>query len=250
MLNHLVGVVSLFLASHLHAQQDLEYPYPLKFHSLSIEQARYKMAYMDVPSEKPNGKTIILFHGKNFNGYYWKDVIPFLNGLGYRVIVPDQLGFGESDKPDIHYSFHQMASNSMNLLDSLHISRVTVLGHSMGGMLAVRFVLMYASNVDALLLENPIGLEDYKTFVPYTPLDSLYKQELLASYESYKKYQETYYPVWKPAYEPLVKVQAKFLGTPEFPHIAWANSLTFQMIYEQPVCYEYGRSENLAHHWN
>jgi len=234
------GIVSflLFCSASLFAIQ-AQYPYPLKSFPLNVERISVKMAYMDIPSQHPNGKSVILFHGKNFDGAYWRDVIPVLNDLGYRVIVPDQLGFGSSDKPNIHYSFHQMASNCRTLLDSLHIDKVTVIGHSMGGMLATRFCLLFGAQVEKLVLENPIGLEDYKTFVPYVDLSTLYRQELSASYESYKKYQQTYYPVWKPEYEWLVKEQAAALAKPDFAETAWANALTYQMIYEQPVCYEF-----------
>jgi pimeloyl-ACP methyl ester carboxylesterase len=100
--------------------QTLSYYSPVKFISLNIEQQTVKMAYMDVSSSKPNGKTVLLLHGKNFNGYYWKDVIAFLNENGYRVIVPDQVGWGKSDKPNIHYSFHMLAANTKKLLDTGH----------------------------------------------------------------------------------------------------------------------------------
>ena len=199
------------------------------------------MSYMDVPAAKANGKTIILFHGKNFSGYYWKGLLPLLSQKGYRVIVPDLLGWGRSDKPDLHYSFHMLAAINKLLLDSLHIGNVTVLGHSMGGMLAIRFTLMYPSFVEKLALEDPIGLEDYKTFVPYLPLDSLYKKEKSATYESYKKYQQSYYPAWKPEYEQYVAAQAEELADPLFDNIARVNAVTYQMIYEQPVVYELNR---------
>ena len=89
------------------------YPYPLHSIELRIEKQNVKMAYMDVGcSFKPKGKSVILFHGKNFNGYYWKDVIKALTQTGYRVIVPDQVGWGKSDKPDLHYSFQMLADNN------------------------------------------------------------------------------------------------------------------------------------------
>src|SRR5215213_3425989 len=137
------------------------------------------------------------FMEKNFNGYYWKDVIAFLSAAGYRVIVPDQVGWGMSDKPNIHYSFHLLAANSKRLLDTLGIQKVSVVAHSMGGMLATRFALMYPEVVEKLIYENPIGLEDYKTFVPYRPVEEQYEKELKADYGSYKEYQQSYYPVWK-----------------------------------------------------
>jgi pimeloyl-ACP methyl ester carboxylesterase len=220
------------------AQENIN-TFPFQFFHTEVEYKNVKLAYIDSKPQKANGKSLILFHGKNFSSFYWMEVIRFLNEHGYRVIAPDQLGFGRSDKPDIHYSFHQMAANSKELLDSLQIKKVAVIGHSMGGILATRFTLMFPEAVEKLILENPIGLEDYKTFVPYKSLTDLHAQELSATYESYKKYQQTYYPEWKPEYEVLVEEQAKALKDPDFRSIAWANALTYQMIYEQPVVYEF-----------
>ncbi|MEP7253474.1 MAG: alpha/beta hydrolase [Ginsengibacter sp.] len=114
-----------------------------------------------------------------------------------------------------------------------------MIGHSMGGMLATRFTLMYPDMVEKLVLVDPIGLEDYKTFVPYKPLDLLFANEMKATYASYKKYQQGYYPEWKPEYEQYVKAQAESLYKPHFDKTAWANALTYQMIYEQPVVCEF-----------
>lgn len=239
--NHMKSKFFLFLFLFSVVQQttaQVIYPYPLQSFSLQIENKNVQMVYMDVRPVIANGKTIILFHGKNFNGYYWKDIIPALTEKGYRVIVPDQVGWGRSDKPDLHYSFHMLAKNNRLLLDSLQIDKVTVIGHSMGGMLAVRFALMYAAKTDKLVLENPIGLEDYKSFVPYQSLEANYTKEKAATYESYKKYQQSYYPVWKPEYEQYVQAQAEALTAPDFNRIAWVNAITYQMIYEQPVVYE------------
>ena len=93
---------------------------------------------MDVKPQKPNGKSIMLLHGKNFNGAYWGETIDALTAKGYRVIVPDQVGFGKSTKPmHFQYSFQQLAINTKQVLDSLHLDKVTVLGHSMGGKTAM-----------------------------------------------------------------------------------------------------------------
>jgi pimeloyl-ACP methyl ester carboxylesterase len=98
------------------------------------------MAYMDVPpGTEPNGKTVVLMHGKAFGGCYFRNVIEALTGAGYRVVVPDQIGWGKSPKPDVHYSFQLLAANTAALLDHLGVGGVAVLGHSTGGMTAVRF---------------------------------------------------------------------------------------------------------------
>lgn len=236
-----VFLVNVVFATFVSSQtsQKIQYPHSVKFFELTIENQKAQMAFMDVAPDKSNGETVILFHGKNFNGYYWKDVIPMLTDAGFRVIVPDQIGWGKSAKPNIHYSFHLLAANNKKLLDSLNVKKVHVLAHSMGGMLAVRFALMYPETVTKLILENPIGLEDYKTFVPYQSIEDLTKQELTATYESYKNYQKTYYPTWKPEYEQYVAAQAEALSQPDFPNTAFINALTSQMIYEQPVVYEF-----------
>ena len=219
--------------------QSVTYPYPVQFLNLTIEQQQARMAFMDVPPAKPNGQAVVLFHGKNFNGYYWKEVIAALSKNGYRVVVPDQVGWGQSDKPNIHYSFTLLAANTKKLLDTLGITKISVIGHSMGGMLATRFALMYPATVNKLIYEDPIGLEDYKTFVPYQPLDSQYANELKATYESLKKYQQGYYPEWKPEYYQYVTAQYAALQIPNFKDATWASAVTYEMIYDQPVVYEF-----------
>lgn len=218
--------------------QKIAYPYPVSNFPLTVELENFQMAYMDIRPDSGNGQSVLLLHGKNFNGYYWKDVIKFLVAKGYRVIVPDQLGFGESSRAKVHYSFSLLAYNSKKLLDFLDIKKVNIIGHSMGGILGVRFALMYPQAVNKLVLENPIGLEDYKTFVPYYPLDSIYRHELASNFESLKKYHQTYYSQWLPEYEKLVEVQAADLNKPDRNDRAWVNALTYQMIYDQPVSYE------------
>lgn len=218
-----------------------DYPFPVKFLDLHIQKQDLKMAYMDVQPANANGKTVMLFHGKNFNGAYWKQTARALLQKGYRVIIPDQVGFGKSSKPAcFQYSFHQLASNTKKLLDTLGIKQTALLGHSMGGMLAVRFTLMYPGTITALILENPIGLEDYKLVVPYQSLDSLYSKELRQNYESMKKYQlEFYYDnKWKPAYDEWLNLSAGVTQHKDYPVVAWNNALTTDMIMSQPVVYE------------
>jgi pimeloyl-ACP methyl ester carboxylesterase len=220
--------------------EDYDYPYQVYFMPLTIEGQDIKMAYMDIlPIGEGNGRAVLLLHGKNFFGEYWKDTIKVLSQNGYRVIVPDQIGFGKSSKPNIHYSFHLLAANTKKLLDSLGVKEVAVAGHSMGGMLAARFVLMYPSVVTHLVLENPIGLEDYRLITPYASLDELYRNELNASEPGIRNYHKAYYVQWKPEYEEYVAVAVRWKGSGEFPRLAMSSALTYQMIYEQPVCHEF-----------
>lgn len=221
--------------------ESVKYPYAVKFFPIHTEGQDIKMAYMDIaPTSAANGKTAILFHGKNFGGYYWGNVIKALTAIGYRVIVPDQIGFGKSSKPFIHYSFHQLATWNKRLLDTLGVQKTVVLGHSMGGMLATRFALMFPEKTEKLLLENPIGLEDYKTFVPYVNTAQQYQTELKTTAESVKKYyQGSYFTYWKPEYEYLVNIAGGVTLSADYPRWAQVAAMTFTMIYEQPVVYEF-----------
>ena len=219
----------------------LEYPFPVKYIQLDIQKQQYKMAYMDLEPAKSNGKAIILLHGKNFSSAYWKQTAEALLEAGYRVVMPDQIGFGKSSKPQcFQYSFQQLAANTKILLDTLGIDKVVVLGHSMGGMVAVRFTLMFPETVTKLVLENPIGLEDYKMKVPYQTIDELYQKELKQTAASIKKYQLTSYydNKWKPEYDQWLNLTAGWTLSKDFKLIAWNNALTTDMIITQPVVYE------------
>jgi len=219
-----------------------QYPYPVQFISLTIQGEALKMAYMDVKPANANGHVVMLLHGKNFNGAYWRETAKILAENGYRVIIPDQIGFGKSSKPQhFQYSFQLLCQNTKAILDSLGIKKIYMLGHSMGGMVATRFTLMYPESVEKFILENPIGLEDWKVKVPYQSVDQWYQTELKEDYNSFKKYElESYYHgVWKPEYEEWLKVEAGWTLSKDYDRVAWNSALTYDMIFTQPVCYEF-----------
>jgi len=222
--------------------ENYTYPYPVQYISLNIQGEHLRMAYMDVKPANANGHVIMLLHGKNFGGAYWRETAKVLSENGFRVIIPDQVGFGKSSKPQhIQYSFQLLAQNTKAILDTFGITKLAVLGHSMGGMVATRFTLMYPNMVEKFILEDPIGLEDWKTKVPYQSVDSWYKNELKQDGNSIRKYQQEsyYHGTWKPAYDEWVQVPAGWTLDKQYPQIAWNSALTYDMIFTQPVCYEF-----------
>lgn len=219
-----------------------EYPHPVNYLSVNNQGEDLRMAYMDINTSNSSGKNVLLLHGKNFNAAYWETTVKALSDAGFRVIVPDQIGFGKSDKPqNFQYSFQQLAFNTKTLLDTLGIDSIAVLGHSMGGMLATRFALMYPEITEKLILENPIGLEDYKLVVPYKPVNWWYQNELEQDYESIKKYQkENYYNgEWNEEYELWARLLAGWTLNEEYDQIAMVSALIYDMILTQPVLYEF-----------
>jgi pimeloyl-ACP methyl ester carboxylesterase len=223
-----------------------DYPFEVERWSVQAQGKGREMAYMDVrPGGDPKG-TVLLLHGKNFSGAYWKRTIEFLVDRGYRAIAPDQLGFGKSAKPtNFQYSFHALATYTSRLLDHLKVDDVSVVGHSMGGMLATRFALMFPDRTERLMLVNPIGLEDWKTKVPYRTIDEWYDKELQKTPSAVKSYMKKSYfdGVWKEAYDPLVEIQAGWIRGPDYPTIARVSALTYDMIFTQPVLYEFSELE-------
>ena len=218
------------------------YPRPVQFYEFTSQGQNLRMAYELAEPEKSNGHTVLLLHGKNFSAAYWEPTIRELLKAGFRVVAPDQIGFGKSSKPHTYeFTFQALAENTRSLLDHIPVDRVEVVGHSMGGMLATRFSLMFPERVEKLALVDPIGLEDWKTVVPYRTVDQNYAAELKATRETIREYERTSYfgGEWKPEYDPLIEIPAGWTKDPDWPIVAWDSALTSDMIFTQPVLYEF-----------
>ena len=223
--------------------EGFDYPHPVRTHAFASQRQQVEMAYLDVPpTGEANGRTALLLHGKNFCAATWEQTIAALADAGYRVIAPDQIGFCKSSKPDgYQYALAGLAHNTRGLLASLGIERSVVVGHSMGGMLAMRYALMYPDTVEHLALVGPIGLEDWKAEgVPYQPVEQVYASELRTSYDSIRDYQTTVYYAgeWRPEFERWARMQAGMYAGPGREVVAWHQALTFDMLMGQPVVYE------------
>jgi pimeloyl-ACP methyl ester carboxylesterase len=168
------------------ALEGFAYPYPVSFLTVVNDGEELRMAYMDVRPAQPNGRSVVLLHGRNFPASYWAPVIKMLTSAGYRVVVPDQVGFGKSSKPQGDLHFDNLARNTMALLDHLQIARADIVAHSMGGMLAVRIARAYPDRVNHLVLTAPIGLEDYRLYVPPVPSEKIIETEDKLTAEGYR----------------------------------------------------------------
>jgi|GEM_PF-31812 len=219
------------------------YPAPVRRFRFSSQGQELEMAYLDYRPAKPNGQTVILLHGKNFCAATWDTTSRLLVQHGYRVIAPDQIGFCKSTKPEHYqYSFQQLARNTQALLENLGIRQAVFMGHSTGGMLGIRYALTYPDTVSKLVLVNPIGLEDWKAKgVPSISIDQWYERELKLSAAAIKKYEQaTYYAgTWKPEYDIWVTMLAGLHAGSGKKIVAWNSALLYDMIYTQPVYYEF-----------
>ena len=244
-----LGLAMLIVLSRAAAADSMlanfSYPFEVLYFNFTSQKLPLTMAYMDVPpSAAPNGSTAVLLHGKNFCSATWEKTIRALSAAGYRVIAPDQIGFCKSSKPEHYqYSFQQLAANTHALLAGLGVKNPIVIGHSTGGMLAFRYALMYPQETGAIAAVNPIGLEDWKAKgVPMATVDQLYEGEKKTKAASIRGYERaTYYAgEWKPDYEKWVAMLASMYEGEDGDLFAWSQALTADMIFCQPVVYEFG----------
>ncbi|GAA6185986.1 alpha/beta hydrolase [Aliiglaciecola sp. NS0011-25] len=223
-----------------------EYPFDVHTFIFNSQNQELKMRYMDV-GNKDAEKVIVLLHGKNFSGYYWEKVANDLVKQDYRVIIPDQIGFGKSSKPNYYqYSFAQLGLNTKSLLDSLKIGKYDIVGHSMGGMLAVTFAVNYTDSVNKLILINPIGLENYSEYVEFKDINFFYARELKTTLAGAINYQKNNYydGKWSTEYEKLLVPLAGMLAGDDWQIVAWNNALTYGPIFSENIVAKFPQIQN------
>jgi pimeloyl-ACP methyl ester carboxylesterase len=223
--------------------EDVPYPHPIAYLPMTVYGQDVRMAYMDVPPSGPaNGRTVVLLHGMNFFGEYWKATIEVLRKEGFRVVVPDQVGFGRSSKPIMPYNFHDMALNTRRLLQHLGVAKAAIVGHSMGGMLTARFAASYPDMTERAVIYNPIGLSDPRFTTPWRSIDEAYKAMLGRTYQQTYAGLRRYFPnpgTWKPEYERYVRIHHAWTLGGDWPRFAMVRALVGQMPYLDPVVYDW-----------
>jgi pimeloyl-ACP methyl ester carboxylesterase len=222
--------------------KSFKYPFPVEYFQVQLKDKKYQMAFMDIKPEGESKGTVVLLHGKNFSGNYWERTANDLIKAKYRVLIPDQIGFGKSSKPEsFPFTFQYLAQLTHDLVVSRKIEKFIIIGHSMGGMLATRMALMFPDSIQKLILVNPIGLEDWKTKIPYKNINDLYQSELKSDETKIRDYQKASYfdGQWKPEYEKGIEIAVGWTKHKDFPKIAWNSALTTDMIFTQPVLYEF-----------
>jgi len=227
--------------------EEVAYPYPVQYLPLTMYGQDARMAYMDVPpSGAPNGRTVMLFHGMNFGGFYFAGPIEVLRKDGFRVVVPDQIGFGRSSKPIIPYNFHDMALNSRRLLEKLGVSKVSIVGHSMGGMLAARFAASFPDITEKAVIYDPIGLTDPRYERPWRSADDAYRATMAQTddqrWQAFYANIRRYFPspgAWKPEYEQYARILYAPTLSGDWPRLAMVRSIYQQILYLDPVVYDW-----------
>jgi pimeloyl-ACP methyl ester carboxylesterase len=222
--------------------EDVAYPHPVSYLSFALEGQDVRMAYMDVPpAGAASGRSVVLLHGMNFFGETWTSTIEVLRTAGYRVVVPDQIGYGRSSKPVLHYSISTHASNTKRLLDHLGIATTDIVTHSMGGMVGSRFASSYPDAVGNLAMINQIGLTDARAGRPWRETAEVYRAALARDYGEIVKGMRAYYVNWKPEYMKYVRIHYGWTRSGDWPRMAMVRALQQQAIYADPVVADWPR---------
>lgn len=139
-----------------------------------------RVHYVDERPSPSSGRTFLCLHGQPTWCYLYRKMIPVFTAAGHRVVAPDLLGFGRSDKPvdDAVYTFDFHRTMLMRFIEALDLSRVTLVVQDWGGLLGLTLPMEYRDRIDALLVMNTglglgrspgPGFDAWKSFVAGRP---------------------------------------------------------------------------------
>ena len=123
-------------------------------------------------------------HGLGASAERWSRVIPTLS-TDYRVIAPDIIGFGYSDKPAVEYTMDFFVESLRSFLDNLGISKASIIGSSLGGHIASEFAIRFNHMVEKLVLVSPAGMMRKSS-------PALDRYIMVALYPEYQRVYETF----------------------------------------------------------
>ena len=141
----------------------------------SVEVAGHRVHY--VVEGPVSGPAVVLVHGLGGRAEDWRNLTPWLAQAGFRVYMPDLIGFGRSEKPpDFSYSVPDEAHVVLGFLDALGLKQVVLAGWSMGGGIVQHLAFQHPERVRRLILIDAIGINekpawDTGLFTPTTPAE-------------------------------------------------------------------------------
>lgn len=143
-------------------------------HSNTVEVDGHRIHYFEAaPPDGSPGTPLLLIHGLGDRGEAWAAQIPALAAAGFHVYVPDLLGYGRSDKPDMTFTIPVEVSTMYDFLRAVGLEHADVAGWSMGGWIAAELTLEHPAMVDRLVLEDSAGIRFEAKFPRdlFTPTD-------------------------------------------------------------------------------
>ncbi|MEY3213270.1 MAG: hypothetical protein RIT28_3751 [Pseudomonadota bacterium] len=192
------------------------------------------IAYIDSGGE---GEVIVLIHGLSSTIGFWERQVQPLSAAGYRVLALDLPGFGASGRPDAPYTPPWYAALIRAWLDGLGVGSAHLVGHSMGGQIAMTMALETPDRVQSLILSAPAGIERFtpgeaewmKTYWTETRTLEASEQDVRANFTmlAFNRYDE--------GVERLIQERVRMSSTPEFKGTSVAVSRCVAGMVDYPV---------------
>lgn len=193
-----------------------------------------KVAYVDSGGA---GEVIVLIHGLSSTVGFWERQVQPLAAAGYRVLALDLPGFGASGRPDAPYTPPWYAALIRAWLDGLGVASAHLVGHSMGGQIAITLALETPDRVESLILSAPAGIERFtpgegewmKTYWTETRTLEASEQDVRANFTmlAFNRYDE--------GVERLIQERVRMSSTPEFKGTSVAVSRCVAGMIDHPV---------------
>ena len=191
-----------------------------------MEVEKYHIKYYDISNSSHNLPPILLLHGLGGSADRWKTVIPYLS-TKYRLIIPDVVGFGYSEKPHVEYTIDFFINFIKKFLNLLNISDVNIIGSSFGGLLALEYAIKYEAEIKKLVLVSPAGMMRYVS----TTLKHYISAALYPTFENVlRAYQEMMYDSKMVSEESI----EDFINRMNLPNSKYAFMSTLMAFNDQP----------------
>jgi pimeloyl-ACP methyl ester carboxylesterase len=123
-----------------------------------IEAGGHRVHYFEAEATSGPGIPIVLIHGLGSRGEDWSALIPLFAANGFHVYVPDLLGYGRTDHPDIDYSISSEEKHIADFMSAVKVPQADIVGWSMGGWVAAKLALDHPELVNRLVLEDSAGI--------------------------------------------------------------------------------------------
>ena len=222
--------------------EDVPYPHPVAYLCFVLEGQDVRMAYMDVPPlGTPNGKSVVLLHGMNFFGEAWTETIEILRKEGYRVVVPDQIGFRPIVEADpALFNQHARREHETSHRSSRH--QDDGYRHALDGRDGGKPLRLVISRRRRQSRDDQSDWTDRRAEQrPWRETSEVYKAALARDYAEIVRGMRAYYVKWKPEYMKYVKIHYGWITSGDWPRMAMVRALQQQAIYADPVVDDWPR---------
>lgn len=172
------------------------------------------------------GQALLFIHGLGSNLKFWRYQLDSFADRGYRVVALDMLGYGKSDKPaSFPYTMEAMAEVVREVSRAVGLERPILIGHSMGGHVALAFAIRFPKELSALVLTSPAGFEAFSRREKAWFRDAFSSALVKGATEEaiWRNVRRNNFDNWKDEYEWLIEERVRVAKTPEFDQYAYAN---------------------------